>query len=105
MIKITNGKEQFEIPKGAFPQFATQGYHIISDNGKPVKNEKVEPPKNEDNNTNAGDVPQEILDLEEKPIGQWSKDEVKTYAEYRGIDLKGTKNANEAKELIKQYLQ
>ena len=105
MIKITNGKEQFEISKGAFPQFATQGYHIISDGGKPVKNEKVEPPKNEENNADSGDISQKILDLEEKPIGQWSKDEVKTYAEYRGIDLKGTKNVNEAKELIKQYLQ
>lgn len=106
MIKITNGREVFDIPKGAFPQFATQGYHIVEENGKKISKASNSKEKEAKEIIDPEvETPQEILDLEEKPIGQWSKDEVKMYAEFRGIDLHGTKNANEAKELIKQYLQ
>ena len=45
---------------------------------------------------------EEIL---EKPISQWNKDEVKRFAGIKEIDITGTKNANEAKEIIKSFLE
>ena len=44
---------------------------------------------------------EEIL---EKPISQWSKGEVKRFAAIKKIDISGTKNANEAKEIIKSFI-
>lgn len=43
-------------------------------------------------------------EVEEKPIAQWNKDEIKKYAELRKIDITGTKNPNEARERIKAFL-
>lgn len=40
-----------------------------------------------------------------KPLASWSKDEVKRYAIINGIDLSGTKSANDAKERIKEFLK
>lgn len=42
--------------------------------------------------------------MQEKPLSQWTKNEVKRFASIKGIDLKGTKNASEAKERIKPCL-
>ena len=97
MVKITNGKNIFEVTRGAFDGiYSRQGYKIVgednSDNGVKLPPEKTEEEKFLD----------EII---EKPISQWSKDEVKKYAEINGIDLAGTKNVNEAKEIIKQFLE
>lgn len=39
-----------------------------------------------------------------KPLASWSKDEVKRYAGIFGIDLSGTKSANDAKERIKEFM-
>jgi hypothetical protein len=37
-------------------------------------------------------------------VSQWNKEEVKRFAALKEIDISGTKNANEAKEIIKQFL-
>ena len=42
--------------------------------------------------------------LLEKPIGSWNKIEVKKFAEIKGIDISGTKNPAEAKNVIKEFL-
>jgi len=97
MVKITNGVNVFEVTKGAFDGiYARQGYSLIEDE-KPI-NEKVnkKPEKTKDELFIEG-----IL---EKPISQWSKDEVKKFAELKQIDITGTKNAGEAKNRIKEFL-
>ena len=97
MVKITNGVNVFEVTKGAFDGiYARQGYSLIEDE-KPT-NEKVnkKPEKTEDELFIEG-----IL---EKPISQWNKDEVKKFAELKEIDITGTKNAGEAKNRIKEFL-
>ena len=40
----------------------------------------------------------------EKPLSQWNKGEIKRFAELNDIDITGTKNAGEAKDLIKEFL-
>ena len=99
MVKITNGKEVFEVTRGAFNGiYSHQGYTL-------VEGEKVEEPIE---STGAPEKTEDEIFLEgivEKPISQWNKDEVKRFATLKEIDITGTKNANEAKEIIKQFLE
>lgn len=96
MVKITNGVNVFEVTRGAFEGiYSKQGYHLMHKN-KPAE----EPPK-------APEKTEDELFLEvivEKPLSQWGKDEVKRFANLKEIDISGTKNANEAKALIKEFL-
>ena len=97
MVKITNGVNVFEVTRGAFDGiYSHQGYHILDEKNtkQPVKEEN--PEKSED----------EIFveSVLEKPISQWNKDEVKRFAAINEIDISGTKNANEAKDIIKSFI-
>lgn len=97
MIKITNGKNVFEVTRGAFDGiYSRQGYTIMNEQ-VPGQQEIHEPEKTED----------EVFvdEIIEKPLSQWNKDEVKKFAALKGIDISGTKNAGEAKELIKTFLE
>lgn len=100
MVKITNGVDVFEVTRGAFDGiYSRQGYTVIDEN-KPV----VEEPQD----VNTGDTKTEdeifIEEILEEPVSKWNKDEVKRFAAIKGIDISGTKNAGEAKELIKNFL-
>lgn len=100
MIKITNGKDIFEVSNGAFEEiYSRQGYAVVDEN-KSAEQDNIDntniPEKTEDEK-----FADEII---EKPISQWSKEEVKRFAVLKGIDLSGTKNVGEGKELIKQFL-
>ena len=99
MVKITNGENTFTVTRGAFDGiYSRQGYKIVDE--KKAK-ENVEPPKAPEKT----DDEKFIEEMVEKPISQWSKDEVKRFAALNDIDITGTKNANEAKELIKEFLE
>lgn len=96
MVKITNGVDVFEVTRGAFDGiYSRQGFTVVDENKTQVQ-EPVEPVKSEDEI-----FVEEIL---EKPISQWNKDEVKRFATIKDIDISGTKNAGEAKEIIKNFL-
>lgn len=98
MVKITNGINTFEVTRGAFDGiYSRQGYKLVEDDKKVI--------------TEAADREQEkdeselfIEEILEKPISQWNKEEVKRFATLKGIDISGTKNAGEAKEIIKSFL-
>lgn len=99
MVKITNGVNVFEVTRGAFDGiYSRQGYHILDE-------------KNAASNAEATDVPEKTEDekfldeIIEKPISQWNKEEVKRFAALKEIDITGTKNANEAKEIIKGVIE
>lgn len=97
MLKITNGKEVFEVTRGAFDGiYSRQGYTVINekkDDQKVVQDDK------------RTDDEKFVDELIEKPISQWNKDEIKRFAALKEIDITGTKNAGEAKELIKKFLE
>lgn len=100
MVKITNGINVIEVTNGAFETvYKGQGYHKVVEQqavvSAPVKSAPVK-----DEGQDTGEV-DHVTELEEKPVSQWSKAEVKEYAEAKGIDLSGTKNVNEAKDRIK----
>lgn len=96
MVKITNGVNVFEVTKGAFDGiYSRQGY-VRVDDGTPTQEAPASKDKTED---------ELFIDaVSEKPISQWSKDEVKRFASIKGVDIAGTKNVNEAKEIIKGFL-
>lgn len=98
MVKITNGVNVFEVTRGAFDGiYSRQGYTIMDENKKAeAPAVPAAPEKTEDEI-----FMEEIL---EKPISQWNKEEVKRFAAIKEIDISGTKNANEAKEIIKSFI-
>ena len=98
MVKITNGVNVFEVTRGAFDGiYSRQGYKLVDENKKTeAPAEPAAPKKTEDEI-----FVEEIL---EKPISQWNKEEVKRFAAIKEIDISGTKNANEAKEIIKSFI-
>ena len=98
MLKITNGVNVFEVTRGAFDGiYSRQGYHIVNEHEPEVNEQPKAPEKTEDELF--------IESIIEKPISQWNKDEVKRFAAIKEIDITGTKNANEAKEIIKTFLE
>ena len=120
MVKISNGDVTQIVSRGAFDtQYKKLGFQIVGDNqaieAKKEVKKTAEEKKSEaqvpdydvfvadaaDDDTEDGDDFEELL---EKPISQWNKTEVKDFAAAKGIDIHGTKNANEAKEIIKKYL-
>lgn len=97
MVKITNGVNVFEVTRGAFDGiYSRQGYTIMNEKAAVSAKTPKAPEKTED----------EIFVEEtlEKPISQWNKEEVKRFAAIKEIDISGTKNANEAKEIIKSFI-
>lgn len=97
MIKVTNGIHVFEVTRGAFDGiYSHQGYYIMPDS----KNKEVEAEAEE--KTEDDIFAEELL---EKPISQWNKEEVKKFAAIKGINISGTKNPNQAKEIIKSFLE
>lgn len=101
MVKITNGVNVFEVTRGAFDGiYSRQGYAIM--NEKAAKDAKTPEAHKILEKTEDDIFVEEIL---EKPISQWNKDEVKRFAGIKEIDITGTKNANEAKAIIKSFLE
>ena len=98
MVKITNGVNVFEVTRGAFDGiYSRQGYKLIDEKAEAKAPEAPAAPEKTEDDIFV----EEIL---EKPISQWNKEEVKHFAAIKKIDISGTKNANEAKEIIKSFI-
>ena len=117
MVKISNGEVTQIVSRGAFDtQYKRLGFQIVEDNKvaevkkeakKAVEEKKSESHVPDDDDFDADvadDTEDDFEELLEKPISQWNKTEVKDFAVAKGIDIHGTKNVNEAKEIIKKYL-
>ena len=98
MVKITNGVNVFEVTRGAFDGiYSRQGYRLVDEKAEAKAPEAPAAPEKSEDDIFV----EEIL---EKPISQWNKEEVKRFAAIKEIDISGTKNANEAKEIIKSFI-
>lgn len=101
MVKITNGVNVFEVTRGAFDGiYSRQGYTLMNEKKAKAKKEnesELTPEKTDDEKF--------LEEIVEKPISQWNKEEVKRFAALKEIDISGTKNANEAKDIIKSFLE
>lgn len=98
MVTITNGRNTLKVTSGAFNSiYKSCGYSLVGVETK-VSGNTEDVPVVESVEVNP------FEELESKPISQWTKAEVKEYAEAKGIDLSGTKNVNDGKERIKAYM-
>lgn len=106
MVTIKNGNNIHVVTEGAYKEiFSRLGYEIISGKEEVSIETPIDMDDNDmDDNTMSEEEMNFILGVEEKPISQWSKAEVKKYAELKRIDITGTKNVNEAKAIIKEFL-
>lgn len=99
MVKITNGFVEVEVTNGAYENiFKGMGYTIVG--GVQKASEKLE----DEGNVNTSEDEKFASELSEKPISEWSKNEVKRFAEIKGIDISKTRSVGEAKEIIKNFM-
>ncbi len=98
MVTITNGRNTLKVTNGAFEGiYKSCGYELVGTEAKAPANV-------EDTQVEELVETNPFEELEAKPISQWTKAEVKEYAEAKGIDLSGTKSVNDGKERIKEYM-
>lgn len=101
-VKMSNllGKT-IEVPRGAVKAYQGLGFKVdgtVAEEVAEAYNEDV------DDEVQMTEDEQFVQELEKKPLSQWNKDEVKKYATICGVDISGTKNAQEAKERIKAFI-
>lgn len=97
-IKSKDEKEIFQVTRGAYNTvFEGQGYSIVLKPKKAGQHKGADKAPSEDERF--------VAELMEKPISQWTKDEVKRFVDTKGIDTTGAKSVNEVKDLIKSMFQ
>lgn len=117
MVKITNFVNTFEVTQGAYDDiFKKQGFELVEEaprkkkkaTKKHVKEAVEEVEEDEWEEATEKDYKSEeekyVEKLMEKPISQWNKEEVKTYASIKGLDISKTQNIGEARNIIKQSI-
>lgn len=122
MVKITNGIKTLTVTRGAFNGiYKSQGYvevnpevlgatspSAVADSLDENTNADAEVADAEVVGTNmetmSADDAKFIVEAKEKPLSQWGKSDVKRYANIMGIDISGTRNVGEAKNIIKAHL-
>ena len=120
MVTISNGKATFRVTAGAVEVYKSMGFHVVDDKEndqiKPVehKEEKVAEDVTSESEADGSDAEDEgveddteeayVTELLEKPLSQWSNEEVKEFVRIKGIDTSGAKKLSQVKDIIKVYL-
>ena len=120
MVTISNGKATFRVTAGAVEIYKSMGFHVVDDKEndqiKSVehKEEKAAEDAAGEPETDGSDVEDEgveddaeeayVTELLEKPLSQWSNEEVKEFVRIKGIDTSGAKKLSQVKDIIKAYL-
>jgi hypothetical protein len=126
MVKITNGVQTAEVPKGAFISvFKPQGWRLASDIPEEVKAPKKDdspaPPKapehedgqsKEGHGDNAGDgiddgdengiTDEELLLI---PVDEMSKEQLVRAAQIKGADISECKKKSEVREVVRKAIE
>lgn len=121
MVEITNGLSTMTVTKGAFDGiYKHQGYTLVHDYAVAGATMAAKRPVGiSDSNYTPDDRGLFTADLEapdemsmddedsellEKPIGQWSQEELKRYADKNGISLEGVTKTREVRGIIKDFI-
>jgi len=98
MIKITNGVQVAKVTNGAYEGiYKVMGFY-------PIVETKEVPERVE---VKSKEVTEDMFveELLEKPISEWSNDEIRKFAEIKTIDISKVKKAAEAKIVVKSWLE
>lgn len=99
MISVSNGINTFRVTVGVFNNtFKNQGFYIVENKA----NDENKIPDNNENEKNNSDF--DFEELKEKPVSQWTKKEIIAFAKENEIDISGTKNIAEARNIIKEFI-
>lgn len=91
-VRITDGVNEIEVSQGAFENiYSKQGFTEV----KHEPEKKAELVEKTDEEI--------VAEIEEKPLSKWDKADVKKYADVYGIDISGTKNIEEARDIIREF--
>ena len=120
MVTISNGKTILRVTAGAVETYKSMGFHVVDDKEndqiKPVehKEEKAAEDVTGEPEADGSDAEDEgveddteeayVTELLEKPLSQWSNEEVKEFVRIKGIDTSGAKKLSQVKDIIKAYL-
>lgn len=101
MVKIQKDNNLLSVTMGAFQNtYKKLGFEIVGEETKAKK--KYEEPVIEE----IAQAEEKNLDyLLEKPISSWSKEELRDFAEEKGIDISGASKVTEVKDTIKAWLE
>ena len=120
MVTISNGETTFRVTAGDVEVYKSMGFHVVDDKEndqiKPVKHEEEKvaedvagEPEVDDSDAEDEDVEDDteeayVTELLEKPLSQWSNEEVKEFVRIKGIDTSGAKKLSQVKDIITAYL-
>ena len=116
MVDITNGINTISVTKGAFEGiYKYQGYKITKDYAASTVIEQAQPEDADKNNYIDGDNVENNMVFDktagaeepnfiEKPIGQWTKEELREYAEANDISLDGVGTVKEVRNIVKEHM-
>ena len=100
MVRITNGKEMHEVTKGVYENsFKNLGYELVEEEKAAKTDDSGEVVDEKTNDEKF------INEMKETPISMWNKNDIKKFAELSGIDISETKNADEARQVISEFLK
>lgn len=120
MVEITNGKKTFRVPAGSVEVYKGMGFRVVKKGSEPisspVEKEPVEETGGEEDNgsveeddkesgVDASDEEKFVSELLEKPISQWTNDEVKEFVRIKDIDTSGAQKVSQVRGIIKSYLE
>ena len=104
MVKLSNGLYTIIVPSGAVATYERTGFRVVKDSDVEStidNNEGVIDTADTDTEEKESEF---ITNLLEKPISKWTKEEVKRFANEKGININGTKSVNDAKDRIRDYI-
>lgn len=120
LVKISNGIVTNIVSRAAYEeQFKRLGFDIVEDSAvvqKPaaiVVPDVEEIPEPEEVADESVDVQGEqetsdddfVEELLEKPISQWTNDELKEFVKIKKIDTSSVKKTSEVRNIVKKYLE
>lgn len=121
MVTITNGIKTFKVPSGSVKPYEGMGFRVVSDkeleemrqneqqhyddSGEPEQSSNKDSEDRQDEDT--GDTEEEafIEELLEKPLTQWTNEEVKEFVRIKNIDTSGAQKVSQVRSIIKTYLE
>lgn len=117
MVKITNGQRTFEVSNGAYESvYKDLGFHKVGVEAEEPEvkeettvpsqeTEDTEPPEDEGEGESEDEDGLDIEALLEKPLSQWTPDELKEFVRVKEIDITGATKVSQVRGIVKKYLE
>lgn len=95
MIIMEKGGQRIKVPTATVERFENSGWTVVTP-AEPAAHEKAHHSDMED---------AKAKELEDMPVSEWSVEDIKFYADHRGIDVSTARSTKEAKAIVLNYLK